>query len=305
MLDNLPQPFLLKLQSTTPPDLLNSVLDSFCIKKPTSFRINTIKRTSSEILKRLDELRISVETVPWYENALILKHEADREILTHSDLVSNGYIYIQNLSSMLPALVLNPEREDKVLDLTAAPGSKTTQLAAIMENTGEIVANDISRNRNFILRQNLKQQGVTNTQIITSPGQSLWKKYPEYFDKTLVDAPCSMEGRFYCEDEKTYKDWSSKKVKVLAKQQKWLLRSAVSATKVGGTIVYSTCTLSFEENEQVIEWLINKEQGSVALEDISLDKIAEHQKMVRIWPNNTMEGFFVAKIRKYKSNFEV
>src|SRR6185437_11372051 len=120
---------------------------------------------------------------------------------------------------------------DVILDMTASPGSKTTQMATLMHNQGKIIANDKSRQRVFRLKANLKQQGVTNTDTFSLPGEFLWRKFPEVFDEVLLDAPCSMEGRISLLDEESYKDWSVKKVKELANLQKWLIRSAVSCVK--------------------------------------------------------------------------
>ena len=237
-------------------------------------------------------------------------------MLTASDLYSQGFFYIQSLSSMVPPLVLNPQPGEKILDLTAAPGSKTTQIAMLMKNTGEIVANDKSTIRNYKLTANLKIQGVKNTKVENLPGQILWKKYPECFDKTLVDVPCSMEGRINLADEKSYEDWSTNKIHYLEEVQKFLLRSAISATKPGGEIVYSTCTLAPEENEGVIDWLLIKEKGKVIVEDIDLtfsDKSSsltrwnnkifskEIKKTLRIFPSFLMEGFYIAKLKKLSS----
>ncbi len=239
--------------------------------------------------------------------------------LMETELYKNGYLYVQSLSSMIPPLVLNPKPDEKVLDLTAAPGSKTTQIAALMHNTGEILANDKSHVRIYKLKANLELQGVTNTQVTQLPGEILWKKLPEFFDKTLVDVPCSMEGRFYTEDEKSYRDWSTNKVKLLQETQKFLLRSGIGCTKVGGTIVYSTCTLSVEENEEVINWILQKEKGNVVLEQIEINGLPTEKsiitwrdkkpfdpsiaKTMRILPSELMEGFFVAKLRKIASNY--
>ncbi|MEO6509049.1 MAG: RsmB/NOP family class I SAM-dependent RNA methyltransferase, partial [Patescibacteria group bacterium] len=195
--------------------------------------------------------------------------------------------------------------------------SKTTQIAAMMSNKGKIIANDPSRERLFKLKQNIETQHLQNTEIISQDGQSLWRLYPEYFDKVLLDAPCSMEGTFSYLVPKSFSYWSAKKIKVLSKQQKWLLRSAVSCTKPGGTIVYSTCTLSPEENEEVISWILEKEKDTVQLEEISINHIGtyppftsyknnrfdpEVHNTLRILPSNKMEGFYVAKLRKIRSN---
>lgn len=292
---------------------LPDILNTFSLKRLPSFRINTLKEDRNTLLQ-LEKEGFSIEKVSWYNDAYILKDKSIRE-LTETSVYKNGEIYIQNLSSMIPVLVLGPRQDEKILDLAAAPGSKTTQIAALMHNTGEITANDLSRQRLFKLRYNLTQAGVTNTKVLNLPGESFWKKLPEYFDRTLVDVPCTMEGRIQCDDPLSYRDWSPKKIKQLAKLQKFLLRSAVSATKVGGTIVYSTCTLSPEENEEVIEWILEKTNGALELESIQIPSIpfingiGKWNKKVypnahataRIQPDNNFEGFFIAKLIKTKT----
>lgn len=308
---DLPEEFLKRLEILIPPAKLPLVLDSFTKSKPVTFRVNTLKTDRQSVIDQCKAQQLHIETVSWYPDAFVFKGE--KTTLMNTEVYKKGMIYIQNLSSMIPALVLNPRTRDIVCDVTAAPGSKTTQLAMMMKNKGKIVANDISRTRLFRLKENIKLQGVTNTELLAIPGQSLWRRHPNYFDKTLVDVPCTMEGRFSTLDPDSYKDWTLKKVKILSKLQKFLLRSAVTATKPGGLIVYSTCTLEPEENEEVIDWILEKEHGNVSLEAIDL-KVPESQpgltswkkktfnpqlvKSLRILPSETMEGFFVAALRK-------
>jgi len=313
--EKLPKEFLEKIDKLIPPEQKISVLESFCHPKPSTFRANTLKITPEELLKELSKLGIEVERVTWIGNAFFLKN-VPQKVLAETEFYKNGYLYLQNLSSMLPALVLDPQKDDMVLDLTAAPGSKTTQMAALMQNSGQIIANDKSRVRLYKLEANLKGQGVTNTQITNFPGQIIWKKYPEYFDKALVDVPCSLEGTFQADNPKTFKEWSPKKGKMLVQTQRYLLRSAISATKVGGTIVYSTCTLSPEENEGIIDWIVRISKEAVQIEKITLEipnavsgftqwnKKQYHEQLMhtrRILPSAAMEGFYVAKLKKTKS----
>lgn len=311
----LPEKFLEKLDAFLPEEKKEKVLESFTERHPSTFRANTLKVSADELQKKLSELGIETERVAWYPDAFILKN-VPQKVLTETELYKEGYFYVQSLSSMIPPLVLEPNDTDLVLDETAAPGSKTTQMAAMMHNKGTIIANDKSKVRMFKLQANLKIQGVTNAQVFSLPGEFLWKKYPEYFDKVLVDVPCSMEGRFYTKDPKTYEQWTPGKVKMLSEQQKWLLRSAVSATRPGGLIVYSTCTLSPEENEEVINWILKKEGDALDIEEIHIPGLVTEegltaykqrvfdkklQKTIRIYPSKDMEGFFVAKIRKLKN----
>ncbi len=285
----LPEAFLERLRIIVPPDALSGVLLAYTIQRPTTLRVNTLKASVQDIKKVFADAHIQYKQSDVSPISFIVQNEK-RELL---DLAAyaNGLFYIQSLSSQIPALKLDPQKNEKILDIAAAPGSKTTQIAALMENTGSIAANDNSRIRGYKLEANLKTQGVTNTEIVIGAGQSLWQAYPEQFDRALVDAPCSMEGTFTTTNPKTYEHWSPKEIKELVQRHKWLLRSAVSATKPGGTIVYSTCTLEPAENEHVVEWILSKEQGKVELAE----------PMTHILPSDTMEGFFVAKLRKNAS----
>jgi 16S rRNA (cytosine1407-C5)-methyltransferase len=317
-LNNLPEKFLERLRKLFSEKDLQQVLQAIQTKPLPSFRTNLLKVSTPELEKKLQNQGFIIEQVPWYQDAFMLKNKSTRE-LTETKEYKNGEIYIQNLSSMIPAIVLDPKPDELVLDITAAPGSKTTQIAALMQNQGKIVANDLSRPRLYKLNANLKMYGVTNTIVANLPGQTIWKKYPEYFDKSLVDVPCSMEGRIRLDNPETYEDWSMRKIKELEVKQKYLLRSAISATKIGGVIVYSTCTLAPEENEGVIDWILKKEGDAIEVEKIEISNLILQPGLTRwnkdfhpqtsltsrIFPTDKMEGFFIAKIRKIKSTFKL
>lgn len=317
--NQLPEKFLARLSEIYTQDEKQQILEAFTHRNPPTFRANTLKITSEELEKQLKKQDILVQKVPWNTDAFILTNQPQK-VLTATTLYNDGFFYVQGLSSMIPPLILQPQPGERILDITAAPGSKTTQIAALMKNAGEIIANDKSRVRLYKLEANLKQQGVTNTKITYFPAQAIWKKFPEYFDKTLVDVPCSMEGRFYTENPKSYQDWSTNKIQYLQEIQKYILRSAISATKVGGTIVYSTCTLSPEENEAVIDWILKKEQGAVIVEEVFLADMIFHKPLTswkqkkfdpqinltaRVLPSSLMEGFFIAKLKKVRSTVQL
>ena len=314
MENTLPQEFLNKLDKFIPRDTLKCTLASFAVKKQVTLRINSLSTTRGELISEFRNQQIILTPTPWYKDAF--STTSSTKELTSLSSYGEGKFYIQGLSSMIPPLILDPQIDDSILDITAAPGSKTTQIATLMQNNGEIIANDISRTRLFKLKANLKQQHITNTKITNIPGERIWKKYPEYFDKVLVDAPCSMEGRFTTLDPDSYEDWTTKKVKELSRRQKFLLRSALTATRIGGIVVYSTCTLSPEENEEVIDWILEKEGDAIKVEEMKIPELKlcegitgwgdkkynpEVKKTSRIWPNNQMEGFFIAKIKKMRS----
>lgn len=312
---NLPATFLDRLRTYVPDGKIEDVLNAFSVSRPTTFRVNTLRVSSDELINQLQTQGFEIEKVNWYPDAFILENKSKKELMETQEY-KNGEIYIQNLSSMIPPLVINPQDNEIILDMAAAPGSKTTQLALLMHNKGKIVANDKSPKRIFKLIENLKQQNVGNTQTISFPGEFLWKRYPEYFDKVLIDVPCSMEGRFHSAEPDSYKDWSPKKIKELSNLQKWLLRSAITCTKVDGIIVYSTCAMDPQENEEVIDWILRKAKGAVVLESVEIPNLStdhgltfwknkkfskEISKTLRIYPSEIFEGFFIAKLRKVGS----
>lgn len=309
---SLPLDFLARLPRLVPPEQFDSVLNAFT-RRPTTFRVNTLKATRDGVVAELTAQGFVLEAVSWYADAFSLRNKSKRELIETS-VYTRGEIYVQSLSSMLPPLVLAPQPGEKICDLTAAPGSKTTQIAAMMQNTGEIVANDRSKIRLRKLVANLKLQGVQNVRTRLANGEDLWKKFPAYFDRVLVDAPCSLEGRFEAGNEKSFGDWSLRKVEFLSTIQCHLLRSAVTMTKPGGIIVYSTCTLAPEENERVIDWILQKEPDLVHVEPIELPLAnvlpgmtqwegqnfsAQVRHTIRVLPSELMEGFFLAKLRKH------
>jgi 16S rRNA (cytosine1407-C5)-methyltransferase len=315
----LPPGFTERLEKLLSPEQYRVALEGMKERRRTTFRVNTLRTSVTNALSELSDLGFEVTPISWLPGAFQLANRTQRE-LTDSEIYTTGQIYVQGVSSMIPPVVLDPQPGETILDLAAAPGSKTTQMAALMNNQGSIVANDTSPIRLFKLQANLQIQGVQNTRTRRGPGESLWQKYPETFDRALVDVPCSMEGRFCLTDPESLEDWSYRKVRDLSIRQSHLLRAAVTATKVGGCIVYSTCTMSPEENEHVVHWLLQREAGKVVLEDITPDELRhapetmpgvtsweretftpEMTKTLRILPSPLMEGFYVAKLRKIAS----
>ena len=312
----LPKNFLSRLPDIIGNDSVKKILAVYKGKRYTTIRVNTLKIQAYELEQLLKVQKIQFEQVSWLRGAYILPSSSARE-LTETSLCKEGLLYIQNLSSMIPAIVLNPRKNEVILDITAAPGSKTTQISALMQNSGHIYACDSSRIRLYRMDANIRTLGVTNVEMHCEDAQNIWKKFPEHFDAAIADVPCSMEGRFSYNVPKSYQNWSVKKVKDLAEEQKWILRSALSAVKPGGRIVYSTCTLSPEENEGVIDWIIKKEKGAVEIESFTVEGLKfvsglknwkekrycdDMDKTIRILPSEYMEGFYVALLRKKKSN---
>lgn len=269
---------------------------------PISARINTLKIDRSSLLERLERKCIGYRPLSWYFLGLRL------DIEKPGKLVENllGYIHIQEEVSMVPPLVLDPQPGEEVLDLCAAPGSKTTQIAQAMNNRGLVVANEPSLARVTPLRSNCERLGITNAAITRYDG----RRFPDHlFDRVLVDAPCSAEGRAR-RDQGVCSRSSLKKSLDIQVLQRGLLRRAVSLTKPGGVIVYSTCTYAPEENELVVEHVLEEAH----LERVSISGLKEcpgvaewdgvkHSDELKLcaryYPHkNDTGGFFVAKLIK-------
>ena len=304
--ERLPEKFMENMYEMFSPGTVDKIVAGTISDRYTTLRVNTIKYNIQDLMRYFKENNIKFERVSWYNDALIIKNVKEKEI-QKLDIYEKGYVYIQSLPSMVPPIVLNPKEGEKVLDLTAAPGSKTTQMAAAMNNNGQIVANELDKIRCERLKYNVNTQGASIVKVVNGRGELLGREYEDYFDKVLLDAPCSGEGRFDARSVITYKNWSEKTVRDLAKLQKKLFKSAYTALKQGGIMVYSTCTLNKEENEMVLEWAL--ENLNVKLLDINIeikDKIpafnnevnSSINKAIRILPSKTMEGFFVAKFVK-------
>jgi len=281
------------------------------IKKDASvyLRINTLKTNKSELIRSLNEqygiICSEIENLP---NALKLI-EGEKVIGKTIQHIA-GKFYIQGLSSMIPPLVLNPTFEEKVLDLCAAPGSKTTALGELMKNKGTLVANEISQNRVGMLVFNIDIINLCNTAVTHNRGEWLNRYFSEYFDKILVDAPCSGLGILHKRDEVS-DWWSLERVEALGELQYRLLVSAIKMLRVGGELVYSTCTLTIEENELLIDKILNKypvEINEIELPVKSISGFTEYKKTKlssslnlskRIIPWEVdSDGFFIVKLIK-------
>ncbi len=274
-----------------------------------SIRVNTLKIAVAKLKERLQQHGFSLYQVPWCKEGFWMK--GDRTDLGNLVEHTLGYFYIQESASMIPAVVLNPQPGEIVLDMCASPGSKTTQMAAMLENKGIIVANDVTGDRMKPLGINLQRMGILNVVESQARGQQLMKLATK-FDRILVDAPCSGTGTIRKSPE-TLRIWNPLMVKRLASQQKTLIDTGFSLLKPGGTLVYSTCSVEPEENEGVVDWLLQKYPDAATAEEIKLEINrsspvldfeknsygSEVKKCLRIWPqDNNTEGFFVAKIAK-------
>jgi len=302
----LPALFLERLRKMIPPQKWDETANTFREPKPTTFRVNTLKiepQSIPSLQEKLEHRRFRLEKVHWYPEAFILREGRLRD-LQETEVYKRGEIYVQSLSSMIPPLVLDPKPGERILDLTAAPGSKTTQMACLMKGEGTIVANDNNRIRFFKLKANIEMQGAKNVELSLRHGELFGRDFPESFDRVLLDAPCSAEGRFNVNEPASYRYWKLAKIKEMARKQKNLLLSALRSLKPGGTLVYSTCTFAPEENEEVLDWAKGKLGNAIQMigitDELPLRNIPNRMPgpAVRILPTPLMEAFYIAKIRK-------
>lgn len=212
----------------------------------------------------------------------------------------SGAYYISEPSAMLVSFLLNPSRYDVVLDLCAAPGGKTVQAALRMEDEGMIIANDLSTSRANILLSNIERMGITNTIITSLDFSKHSNKFKNYFDKIILDAPCSGSGMFRKSDEMK-NDWTYEKVLKNAAIQKDLILMAYSMLKEGGTMAYSTCSYSFEEDEEVIEYLLNNTDAELVniCDQPGYFRSPKYKETIHLFPSHFEgEGHYIALIHK-------
>lgn len=279
-----------------------------------TIRVNTNKISVEDFIKRMED-RFELKPVPWCKEAFwMTRIDSERYDLGNLKEHTLGYFYLQEAASLLPPLCLLENEKipesPKALDMCAAPGSKTTQLAAMLNNEGLILANDAQATRLPALTMNLQRLGITNTVVTSTNGLNL-KKMKEYFDYIMVDAPCSGTGTIR-RSLKTLQMYSPGMISKLSRVQKGLIKAGFEALKPGGVMTYSTCTLEPEENEFVVSELL-KEYDNAQIVPVNL-KIKRAEPILS-WKNleinpeckdclrvnpqdNNTEGFFVAKIKK-------
>ena len=279
-------------------ELTNKIIDGYSKKRFVTLRVNTIKTNISKIKEVLDNLNIRYQEVEWYKDALIIENvlESDLEKL---DIYNNGEIYLQSLSSMLPPLLLDPKKNESILDMTAAPGGKTTQMVALSNNEALITACEKNKIRADRLKYNLVKQGANRVGVIVNDARKLDDFLS--FDKILLDAPCSGSGTLNLEEDITF--FNEELVKRSCQTQHELLKKAIKLLKPNHEMIYSTCSILKEENEKILEYFINKNLIEIVPLDNNIIKdLPTIPTTIRntlcVCPTELYEGFFVAKLRK-------
>ena len=263
------------------------------VEKKTTLRVNTLKSTNLKVKENLRKNDINFEDVSWNENALII--ESMEEKIRALELYKNGEIYLQSLSSMIPPLVLAPKPQENILDMTAAPGGKTTEISAITNNEAYITACEKNKIRLERLKYNLQKQGAKYVNVMQKDARNLDDFLK--FDKILLDAPCSGSGTENVFENKFTKELILR----LAKTQEALLKKALKIVKKGGEIVYSTCSILEQENENILKNVLKGYKYEIIPIKISEEIETLPTKIdgtICICPTEYFEGFFIAKIRK-------
>ena len=302
ILSCLPEAFLTRMKEMLGNEY-EAFLESYTRPRTFGLRLNTAKISAAEFEKIVP---FPVTPIPWVKNAYF--YPADVRP-SRCPLYQAGLYYLQEPSAMTPASCLPAEPGDVVLDLCAAPGGKATALGSALKGEGLLVANDISASRARALLRNLELFGVTNSLIVNETPARLLERFPAYFSKILLDAPCSGEGMFR-KEEALAKDWTPEKSRELSKIQRELILQAADMLRPGGLLLYSTCTFAPTEDEGVVSWLLENRP------DMKLLEIPQHsgfspgipgwgngmeslKQCVRLFPHKIDgEGHFMALLKK-------
>ncbi len=282
--------------------ITNQIIQGYSKKRKTTLRVNTIKTKGETVKEALKQQNIELQEVDWYKEAIILKDCQEQEI-QQLPMYEKGEIYLQSLSSMLPPLIVAPKSKETILDMAAAPGGKTTQMANLSNNEAMITACEKNKIRAERLKYNLQKQGATRVNVMVEDARKLDNFF--CFDKILLDAPCSGSGTILLKQNQLEKNFTQELVSRSIQTQKELLKKAIHLVKEQGEIVYSTCSILKEENEEIIKEILKNPK--VELVPIQKEKLGNLpflpvtlEGTICLKPNELYEGFFVAKLRKVK-----
>ncbi len=286
-----------KLEKQYGKELVKEIIRGYESKRPVTLRVNTLKTTVEKVKKVLEDQKISYKAINWSKEAFILE-EVREKSLQDLEIYQNGEIYLQSLSSMLPPILLNPKPNTDILDMAAAPGGKTTQMAALTNNLAHITACELNKIRAERLVYNLQKQGASSVYVMQKDARNLDEFFS--FNQILLDAPCSGSGTLQIENGTMKENFTEKLIQKSVSSQKALLKKAISVLKTGGEMVYSTCSILKEENEEIILPLLKEQQVEICpiqIENLPLLPTSIKESIC-IAPNELYEGFFVVKLRK-------
>lgn len=299
---NLPEFLKIKLKEQYGEEITKRIIEGYSKKRKVTLRVNTLKSNLEKIEKELINEGIEYERVSWNEEALIINNVREKEI-QHLEIYEKGEIYLQSLSSMLPPLILEPEEESDILDMAAAPGGKTTQIAALVNNKASITACEMNRIRAERLKYNIEKQGASCVYVMVTDARKIDNFFS--FDKILLDAPCSGSGTLEINNQDLENTFTEKLIKKSTSSQLALLKKAINILKPGKEMVYSTCSILKEENEEIVGKVLSSVNAEIVpiefngMKDLPLLPTSLEGTLC-VQPNELYEGFFIAKIRKIK-----
>jgi len=289
-----------KLEKQYGTKITKEIIEGYQTKRKTTLRINTIKSNIEEIKNELEKEKIEYETIKWSKEALIIKN-ADEKTIQEMEIYKNGKIYLQSLSSMLPPIILEPKEGTDILDMAAAPGGKTTQIAALTNNKAHITACEKNKIRAERLKYNVDKQGATCVFIMPKDSRFIDDFFS--FDQILLDAPCSGSGTLDYNDANVEKYFTEQLIERSSKTQKTLLSKAIKLLKPGHEMIYSTCSILDCENEDVVASVIKN--GNIEIVPINFEGMEKLPILptkisgtLCVKPTELYEGFFVAKIKR-------
>lgn len=279
-------------------ELLEKIKKGYSQDRLTTLRVNTLKTEKEKIKNVFEEKGIKYKEINWYNDALIIENVKEEEI-RKLEIYENGEIYLQSLSSMIPPIILNPKPEENILDMASAPGGKTTQMSALSNGKAFITACEKNKIRAERLKYNIEKQGTKRITIMTEDARKLDDFFS--FDKILLDAPCSGSGTINIKDEKIKNIFTDELIKRSTKVQEELLMKAIKLLKPEQEMVYSTCSILKQENEEIVKKVLNKTKSKIVpipeLDGIATLPVTIEGTMC-VMPTELYEGFFVAKIKK-------
>ncbi len=293
--------FLLRmLEEQYGTEIAQKIMEGYTKQRPVTFRVNTLKSNVETIENKLKEAKIEYEKTPWSKEAFIIKNVSKREI-QELYIYKNGEIYLQSLSSMLPPIILKPQEGADILDMAAAPGGKTTQMAALSGNKAHITACEKNKIRAERLKYNVDKQGTSCVFIMEKDARYIDDFFS--FDQILLDAPCSGSGTLNINDSNLKNVFTKKLIEKSISSQLALLKKAIKILKPGKEIVYSTCSVLACENEDVVKKVMASENAEIVSIDFEgIESIpvlpTKIEGTLCVCPNELYEGFFVAKIRR-------
>lgn len=289
---------LIELYKNDYPSDYESIVDGISKKRKPSFRLNRLKSTKEEIDEFLKLNNISYTNPTFFSDAYQLNEFVN---MMDFDIVKDGKIYLQSLSSQIPPLFLEYEDNIDILDMCAAPGGKTCQIASMTNNMKNIMAVEANKIRADRLKYNLNLQGVTRANVFVKDSKKLDSFFR--FDTILLDAPCSGSGTINLNNPRDLQSFSVELVKNSSKTQKELLKKAIEILKPGHTMVYSTCSILKVENEEVVKSVLGPNVSIVPIKldvDSTLLLPSSIEGVITVKPSDKFEGFFIAKIKKNK-----